>query len=325
MSLPVDASFAGEAVVGADRPLLESDGFGDEIYAGTHGGVREREEPRAESACRARSGDYAHAATGIAMDDRRIVRQSLVELFDHGRRRAFLWSEDCGCAVGAGQRVGDVAGQYNRRARNARVETGAIDAVEVGERRSPARQVATVGVEQSDAESLGHACAAVIGGAAAESDDDAFRAMVERIEDQFSDAARGGVQRVGRGADEVQSRGFGHFDDGRRAIAEDAVCGGDRFAQWSGDAGRDQAAAGGVDQGVDRAFTAVRHGNGDDVGIGGHAPHAAFDGTRGLSRGQAAFERIGRNDDLHSSHAPPAMRQLRHCGSTVPGMESAIR
>ena len=81
------------------------------------------------------------------MDDRRIVRQSLVELFDHGRRRAFLWSEDCGCAVGAGQRVGDVAGQYNRRARNARVETGAIDAVEVGERRSPARQVTTIGVE----------------------------------------------------------------------------------------------------------------------------------------------------------------------------------
>ena len=80
--------------------------------------------PAPSPACRARSGDYAHAATGIAMDDRRIVRQSLVELFDHGRRRAFLWSEDCGCAVGAGQRVGDVAGQYNRRARNARVETG---------------------------------------------------------------------------------------------------------------------------------------------------------------------------------------------------------
>ena len=140
------------------------------------------------------------------MDDRRIVRQSLVELFDHGRRRAFLWSEDCGCAVGAGQRVGDVAGQDDRRARDTRVEAGAIDADEVGERRSPDRQIATVGVEQSDAESLGHAGAAVIGGAAAESDDDAFRAMVERVEDQFSDAARGGVQRVRHGADEMQSR-----------------------------------------------------------------------------------------------------------------------
>ena len=149
--------------------------------------------------------------------------------------------------------------------------------------------------------------------------------MAERVEDQFSDAARGGVQRVGRGADEVQSRSFGHLDDGRRAIAEDAVCGGDRFAQWSGDMGRDQATAGGVDQGTDRAFAAVRHGDGDDVSIGGHMPHAAFDGARGLSRGQTALERIGRDDDLHSSHAPPAMRQLRHCGSTVPGMESAIR
>ena len=190
--------------------------------------------------------------------------------------------------------------------------TGAIDAVEVGERRSPARQVATVGVEQSDAESLGHAGAAVIGGAAAESDDDAFRAMVERVEDQFADAARGGAQRVGRGADEMQSRGFGHLDDGRRAIAEDAVCGGDRFVQWSGDTDRDQATAGGVDQGADRAFAAVCHGNGDDVGIGGHAPHAAFDGVRSLPRGQAALERIGRDDDLHGFHAPPAVRQLRH-------------
>ena len=194
---------------------------------------------------------------------------------------------------------GDVAGQYNRRARNARVETGAIDAVEVGERRSPDRQIATVGVEQSDAESLGHAGAAVIGGAAAESDDDAFRAMVERIEDQFSDAARGGAQRVGRGADEVQSRGFGHLDDGRRAIAEDAICGGDRFTQWSGDTDRDQATAGGVDQSADRAFAAIRHGDGDDVGVGSRAPHAAFDGVRSLPRGQAAFERIGRDDDLH--------------------------
>ena len=225
----------------------------------------------------------------------------------------------------AGQRVGDVAGQYNRRARNARVETGAIDAVEVGERRSPARQVATVGVEQSDAESLGHACAAVIGGAAAESDDDAFRAMVERVENQFADAARGGVQRVGRGADEVQSRGFGHFDDGRRAIAEDAICGGDRFTQWSGDTDRDQATAGGVDQGADRAFAAVRHGDGDDVDVGSRAPHAAFDGVRSLPRGQAAFERIGRDDDLHGFHAPPAVRQLQHCGLTVPGMETVIR
>lgn len=128
--------------------------------------------------------------------------------------------------------------------------------------------------------------------------------MAERVEDQFSDAARGGVQRVGRGADEVQSRGFGHFDDGRRAIAEDAVCGGDRFTQWSGDTDRDQATAGGVDQSADRAFAAIRHGDGDDVGVGGHAPHAAFDGVRGLPRSQAALERVRRDDDLHGFHAP---------------------
>ena len=52
-------------------------------------------------------------------------------------------------------------------------------------------------------------------------------------------------------------------------------------------------------QGADRAFAAVRHGDGDDVGVGSHTPHAAFDGVRGLPRGQAALERIGRDDDLH--------------------------
>lgn len=92
-----------------------------------------------------------------------------------------------------------------------------------------------------------------------------------------------------------------------------------------GDTDRDQATAGGVDQSADRAFAAIRHGDGDDVGVGGHAPHAAFDGVRGLPRSQAALERVRRDDDLHGFHAPPAVRQLQHCGLTVPGMETVIR
>ena len=200
LRLPVDASFAGEAVVGADRPLLKPDDFDDKVDAGTHGGVREREEPGAESACRACSGDCVHAATGIATDDLRIVAQGPVELFDHGGRRAFLRPEDRRCAVGAGQRDGDVAGQYNRRARNAR---GRDRCNRCGRgRRAPLPRPA--GCDRLAVEPIGrrepgpclrrrHWVAL-----AAESDDDAFRAMAERVEDQFSDAARGGVQRVGR-------------------------------------------------------------------------------------------------------------------------------
>jgi hypothetical protein len=73
----------------------------------------------------------------------------------------------------------------------------------------------SVGVQEVRAERLRHASAAIVRGAAADAEDDVATARVERVEQQFANAACGGAQWVALvGGEQRQPGGGGHLDDG---------------------------------------------------------------------------------------------------------------
>ncbi len=167
--------------------------------------------------------------------------------------------------------------------------------------RAPRRRAerAAVGVREMHAERLQHARAAVVRRAAAEADDEAPRARVERRTDQLARAPARRDARIARvGRHEMQAARLGHLDH-RGAVGQDAERGARRPAERIGDARAAALAARGRDECVHRAFTAVGDRQASVVGIGEHLAEPGLDLPRRFDRGQAFLERIGSNHDLH--------------------------
>ena len=89
-----------------------------------------------------------------------------------------------------------------------------------------------VGAQQADTEGCREAGAAVVGGAAADAEDDAAVAGVERGADDGANAVGGCIQRVSdAGRQESEAAGLGRLDDGglrRRGRPSRAVTGSPR-------------------------------------------------------------------------------------------------
>src|SRR5439155_20221099 len=79
-ALPVDAALAGDDERRADELSLEADRVEHELRAGHQARVEEREQSRAETAGRARTGHVTHIATDEALDDVGVAHERRVEL-----------------------------------------------------------------------------------------------------------------------------------------------------------------------------------------------------------------------------------------------------
>lgn len=142
-----------------------------------------------------------------------------------------LRSEDGRCSFRAGQGVGYVRGQTNTGAGQTGIQPGDIDPVQPGQCRSSSGQVASVSVQESGSQGLGHTGAAVVGGRASKADDDLLCALVQGLDDQLARAVGGGDQGVaGLFVDELDAAGCSHLDSGGPSISENAVAGHDALA-----------------------------------------------------------------------------------------------
>nr|GEU28571.1 hypothetical protein [Tanacetum cinerariifolium] len=279
--LAVDAAFAGEHQVGIDHGRVQPDGGRDDVAARTQAAAQEHQHGRADAAARAGArqvGDVLDVPAEVARDDGGVVAQVYVQQFHHGGRRALLRAEHVGRALRPRQRVADVAGDVEHAVPDARVQARQVDAVELVQGAAARRQVVAGCVEQAAAKRLHHAGAAVVGGAAANAQHEAAGARVQRITDQFARAVAGGAQRVAqRRRHQLQAAGGSHLDDGRGAVAHDAVERLHRLAQRAAHSQRDQAAAAGVDHGLHRAFAAIGDRQFDVLGIRENLAEAGLD------------------------------------------------
>ena len=158
-------------------------------------------------------------------------------------------------------------------------------------------------VEEAHAQRLREAGAGVVGGRAADPEDDLVDAARDRILDELARAVGGGDQRVALVlGHQRQAGGLCHLDDGGALVAEQPIGGEHPVAHRAGDLDLDDLAAGGIDQRLHGALAAIGHGHLDVLGIGPHALEAGLDLARHLQRRQVLFEGIGGDDDLHGAH-----------------------
>ncbi len=121
--------------------------------------------------------------------------EAFVEGRDLFRSGALLGTEDGRCALGAEQRVVDVAGD-DQLGVGQLSEGSPVDAVDLCQRPAAAVELAAVGVAEAVPERGEHAHAAVGAGAAAQGQHDPGRFQAEGEQHGFAEAAAGRAQRI---------------------------------------------------------------------------------------------------------------------------------
>ena len=221
------------------------------------------------------------------------MREGGVQCGDIIFGRTFLRAEHGAGAGGAGQRVGHVAGGGDGDVLESRVHRADVDGGQISEGRSPVLKVVAVPVQKTNAEGLQKSGTGVVGGAAAEPDDDALGSGTDGGEYEFAGAVGGGNQRVAFfGFKQCEAAGFGCLDHGGRAVGEQAEVAFDRSAERVVDRHGVHRSASGVDKRTCGAFTAVGHGEATDLGIVVGILNPLSHRPGRLHGGQALFEGV---------------------------------
>jgi len=159
-------------------------------------------------------------------------------------------------------------------------------------------------VQEFNTQGRRRAAAAVVGGAAAQAQDDPLCAALQSVGHQLPDAVCGGVRRPAVIAYQGQARRRSHFYHGSAAVRQKAVAGGDGPAIGIPAGNRDFFSAQGGQEGVHRALSAVRHGNGADLRLRLQGPDLSAQDAAYLPRGQGALEGI--RDQNVLAHSVPS-------------------
>jgi len=256
--LAIGAAFAADYPVGAAQRFIQPHGVHHPVDAGTQTGVKRRQRGSAHAAGRARARQCGHVAAAGLRQITAPVRQGGVQLRHLGRAGAFLRCKHRAGAARAAQRVIHIAGDIHLHAGQRRLHGRQIQRGQLRQRRAAGRQRLAVRIQQARAQRLQHAGAAVLGGAAAQAQQDAPRALRQRGGDQLAHAVGAGAQGVALAArNPHQAGGLGHFNQGRFTVAQHGKTRIDRRAQRAAHGVAQQLAASGADQRIQRAFAAV--------------------------------------------------------------------
>ena len=298
--LAVETALAGDRQVGADQRGLQTGDFGDQLDAGAK--ARRQEALRGEAHAAGRTA--ARLVARVAAQRRRAavgeVGEGSVELRHLRGVGAFLRAEHRRGAVRSAQRVVDVAGDLDGHPGEARVEAAGVDARQLRQRRTARRQRAAGGVFQVHAEGAQHAAAGVVGGAAAEAEDDAHGAGVQRGADQLAGAVAAGAQHVALGRRHpLQAAGRGHLDQRAALAGQPAPVRQQRRAERAAHPALALLAAGGREQRRHGAFAAVGHRPAQQLGLRPHLAQAGGDDGGDFGSAEAFLERIWGDDDFH--------------------------
>lgn len=201
--LVIDGAFCGDDKIGWSDGLFCAEGVGDAIEAGLEGGVLERHEAVADAACCAGAGVCAVIGIEVGIANIGEVGEGGIGLGELGGGEAFLGTVDVGGAIWTEEGVCDVAGYGDGRGGEGGCGIDEGDFFEVG---GDGIDFVASGVEKAVAEGGGDAEAGVVGGAAADADDDLVCPFPDGGADHEADAEGGrlrDIALVGRDAPEA--------------------------------------------------------------------------------------------------------------------------
>src|SRR3984885_15010214 len=159
--------------------------------------VEERHHAEAEPAAGGGAGTVGGVIAAGFLDESRKAGFALIDLFGGG---AFLRAEDGGGAVGAEQRIADIAGDDEQDAGRLQGQQGfdsaKIDQIAAGEAPAAFAVGGAAAEGEGGAPCLGAADAAVAGAAAAGAEDDAASAELGGFAQQFAGAVGGGARGI---------------------------------------------------------------------------------------------------------------------------------
>ncbi len=287
----VERTLAGDDKVGTGNAVREIEGFGDELEAGMKFGIEEVHHSETESTSCSGTGFIGEILSAGDLDE---VCEESFEDFLLGGGGAFLRSEDGGGAIGTEDGVVDIAGDINGREID---ELRAINDREIVETGGAGGERFFFRVEEKDAEGVGEANSAIVGGAPADSDEDALDAFLGGgVADHQAGAVGGGLEDVAIGSrDEFKAGGGGHFHDGKAGVG-DGVAGFDGAVEGIDGVAFHPLSTKRGKHGGGEAFSAV--GDGAEIDLSGFRK-PVFNGLGYFRSGERAFEFVVGNEDAH--------------------------
>src|SRR5208337_2969387 len=330
-TLTVQSALTGETQVGGKQAFAQVHGLDDEVDPTLETSPGECHQPPTQAPRRARAGDVAHCDIQVALHDVREVGKVAIEPLHHFGRGPFLRSIHRRGAPRAAERVGHVAGHGDGGRAQAGRLAGAFDPGQPVQF-APARpKLASLGVEEAEAEYLAQAGSSIVGRAATDAHDHAPGAGLERPQEQLAGSPRGGSQGISQGGrHEPEPRGRSHLERRSASVAQKSKRGDHRLAERSSDRDRTIRTTRRRNERRNGPLAAVCHRHAVDLGAGINPGQAPRHGLGRLERRQASFELVRGNHHPHrgrprssnsSRHAPASPRDdiSQHTGRVKSG------
>ncbi|MNS92623.1 hypothetical protein D3C72_1267660 [compost metagenome] len=277
--LAVDAPFPCDDEIRVGYFIGQLQGFDHYLDAGLELGPEQADQGGAHATGGARPRQFLHLLAEGQLDAVGVVGQIGVQLGHHLGGRPLLRAEHGGGAFRAAQRVVHVTGHLDDQLAQAGIQPAQIDARQLTQGPTAQGNRAAIGLEQLAAERLDHAGTAVVGGTAADAEDEVSDPHLQRGQDQLASAEAGGEQRIALlRCHQMDTGGRRHLDDGTLAITQQADETLHLVAKGRGHLDRQYVTTGGIHQGLHRALAAIGHGQFDIGGIRQHLFETSLDG-----------------------------------------------
>lgn len=308
--LGVEAAFAGHNSIRGVEPLLQAADARDDIEATFEAGAKECDKPSGKTAGGATSGQHGDLDPELAADDRGISREGCIEGIDMRGGCTLLGTVDCSCATRTNEWVRDVDGDDDFECFHDRWPLP-MDGGETSEAGTAGGEGPPGIIEELCTEGACHSVAAIGRGAATDADDQSGREKIRSGGKQFANAKGVGSKRVAlRGIDEDESVGCCRFNyhkrAGRGGNREDrSVQGAEKRIVHRHDVAFTAETR---FERVDKAGTAIGHGEQVKFPRGTDVADSFRDGGGGLGRGEGAFELLWRNEDAHGGYQRSRMK-----------------
>ena len=273
--------------------------------------MQKRDHARTQSACRARAGNIGDRGIDAGDQVFKPALQKFVCIDGH----ALLGAVHRRRAARAEQRIIHIArtgdGQIKRHSRRQH----ARDRTHI---RSDRFHTFSIRIQKPKADCRRHADTHIVGGAAADAQQNFPRAARTRVQQHFAHAIRGCVQRIARAAQQRKPRRLRHFDY-RRTGGQHSIARAHGFAQRPRYGDFHHFAAQQAHEAIRDSLAAIRHGQQAHIRAGIDFQNRVARDFAHLICIQRALERIGRDQDIFNLHIfnlrrpsnPPAADRTR--------------
>ena len=298
-TLAVDAAFACKDHIAAFQQIVKANGVQYAVDARYQLGTQHGAHACTHAAGRTGTRHGLYAGTK-GFQQATQYSQTLIEEFDHFRIGTFLRAKHIGSTALTPQRIVDITHDADAYPFQLLLYRRKVDGCNTNKIAAAGQELVAVAVHKACAQRRCRTAAAVIGTAAAQTQQDMDSAVLQCMIDEHTYTIRGGIHGIFAALDHGQTGSGRHLNNSRFAIRQTAIETLNVIHTWAFDGDMDLFAACCRQHGIDRAFTTIGHRNTDDLTIGEVAQSSFPCNITYIQRRYGALKGIGRqNNFLH--------------------------